>query len=50
MQGQCCMMKNNGISVVVLEQIGAFTSWESVCAFDCNMCFDLGHDTDQIFF
>lgn len=39
MVGQCCMMKNNGISVVVLDQIDAFISWESVCALDCNMCW-----------
>ena len=30
-------MKNNGISVILLDQIDAFISWELVYALNCNI-------------
>lgn len=37
MEGHCCMMRNNGISVILLDQIDAFISWELVSALNCNI-------------
>lgn len=47
-EGQCCMMKNNGISVVLLDQTDAFISWESVCVLWIATCVGSGHDRDKI--
>lgn len=43
MKAQCCMMENNGISVVVLDQILFHGNW---CVLWIATCVGVGHDTD----
>lgn len=43
MKAQCCMMENNGISVVILDQILFHGNW---CVLWIATCVGVGHDTD----